>query len=188
MTVPAFLAFAVLMASGIAIFYALWIILMGFTFWFIKFDNNVTILQALIEAGRYPATVYPPWLRLIVSFIVPIALATTVPVQALRGELTWWQVVLFRPGGGYCRGCFATGVAGRCAAVQWGECVGKGRRAQARRRALLHQGSHDDTTAQGHTCGLWHSHPGSASGPLFSPASQPATCSAGRKGRLPYHG
>lgn len=94
-TVPAFLAFAILTAGGIAIFYALWIILMGITFWFIKFDNNVTILQALIEAGRYPSTVYPPWLRMIVSFVVPIAVATTVPIQALRGELTWWQVLGF---------------------------------------------------------------------------------------------
>jgi ABC-2 type transport system permease protein len=90
-----FLAFALLLASGMAIFYSLWIVMLAFTFWFIKFDNNVTILQALLEAGRYPATVYPPWLRMIVTFIVPIAVATTVPVQALRGELTWWQVPMF---------------------------------------------------------------------------------------------
>jgi ABC-2 type transport system permease protein len=89
------LAFALLLASGMAIFYSLWIAMLAFTFWFIKFDNNVTILQAVLEAGRYPATVYPPWLRLIVTFVVPIALATTTPVQALRGELLWWQVVVF---------------------------------------------------------------------------------------------
>lgn len=94
-TLPAFLGFALLVGGGMAIFYALWIVLMAFTFWFIKFDNNVTILQALIEAGRYPATVYPPWLRLIVTFVVPIALATTVPIQALRGELPWWQIGVF---------------------------------------------------------------------------------------------
>ncbi len=93
---PASLAsFALLLAGGMAIFYSLWIVMMAFTFWFIKFDNNVTILQALLEAGRYPATVYPPWLRLIVTFVVPIAVATTVPVQALRGELSWWQVLMF---------------------------------------------------------------------------------------------
>jgi ABC-2 type transport system permease protein len=68
--------------------------MIAFTFWFVKFDNNVTILQALLEAGRYPATVYPPWLRLIVTFVVPIAVATTVPLQALRGDLAWWQVLL----------------------------------------------------------------------------------------------
>lgn len=87
--------FLLLMASGAAIIYSLWIVMIAFTFWFTKFDNNVTILQALLDAGRYPATVYPPWLRLIVTFVVPIAVATTVPLQALRGDLNGWQVLLF---------------------------------------------------------------------------------------------
>ncbi len=95
-TTPAnFLVFLLLVASGMAILYSLWIVMMAFTFWFTKFDNNVTILQALLDTGRYPATVYPLWLRLIVTFVVPIAVATTVPVQALRGELTGWQILLF---------------------------------------------------------------------------------------------
>ncbi len=90
-----FLIFLLLVASGMAILYSLWIIMMAFTFWFTKFDNNVTILQALLDTGRYPATVYPLWLRLIVTFVIPVAVATTVPVQALRGELTGWQILLF---------------------------------------------------------------------------------------------
>ncbi|HEX9117602.1 MAG TPA: ABC-2 family transporter protein [Anaerolineae bacterium] len=89
------LGFLLLLASGAAILYSLWIVLMAATFWFVKFDNNVTILQALLDTGRYPATVYPPWLRLLVTFVVPIAVATTVPMQALRGDLLWWQVLLF---------------------------------------------------------------------------------------------
>ena len=88
-------SFLLLTASGALIIYSLWIVLIACTFWFVKFDNNVTILQALMDAGRYPATVYPIWLRLIVTFVIPIAIATTVPLQALRGELRWWQVLLF---------------------------------------------------------------------------------------------
>lgn len=86
--------FAVLVASGMLIIYSLWIVLIALTFWFVKFDNNVTILQALLEAGRYPATVYPFWLRMIVTFVVPVAVATTVPLQALRGELSPGSVLL----------------------------------------------------------------------------------------------
>ncbi|MGH2522642.1 MAG: ABC transporter permease, partial [Anaerolineales bacterium] len=56
-------SFVLLVASGAAIIYSLWIVMIAFTFWFTKFDNNVTILQALLDAGRFPATVYPPWLR-----------------------------------------------------------------------------------------------------------------------------
>lgn len=88
-------SFLLLVTSGATIIYSLWIVMIAFTFWFVKFDNNVTILQALLEAGRYPATVYPPWLRLIVTFVVPIAVATTVPLQALRGELNGGQIAMF---------------------------------------------------------------------------------------------
>lgn len=94
-TLASVASFALLLAGGLAIFYSLWIVMMAFTFWFIKFDNNVTILHALLEAGRYPATVYPAWLRVIITFVVPVALTTTVPVQALRGELVPWQVAGF---------------------------------------------------------------------------------------------
>ncbi|MBK7455777.1 MAG: ABC-2 family transporter protein [Anaerolineales bacterium] len=54
------LAFILLTVTGMIIIYSLWIILIAMTFWFTKFDNNVTILQALLDSGRYPATVYPP--------------------------------------------------------------------------------------------------------------------------------
>ncbi|HEX6270046.1 MAG TPA: ABC-2 family transporter protein [Anaerolineales bacterium] len=89
------LTFILLTVSGGIIIYSLWIVLIALTFWFTKFDNNVTILQALLDAGRYPVTVYPVWLRIIVTFIVPIAVATTVPLQALRGDLTIGRVLMF---------------------------------------------------------------------------------------------
>ena len=94
-TAPHILTFILLALSGTIIIYSLWIVLIALTFWFTKFDNNVTILQALMDAGRYPATVYPVWLRVIVTFIIPIAVATTVPLQALRGELVIGQILMY---------------------------------------------------------------------------------------------
>lgn len=87
--------FFVLLASGAIVLYSLWIVLIALTFWFTKFDNNVTILQALLDAGRYPATVYPFWLRALITYVIPIAVATTVPVQALRGELSLDAIALY---------------------------------------------------------------------------------------------
>jgi ABC-2 type transport system permease protein len=89
------LAFLLLATSGSLVIYSLWVVLIALTFWFTKFDNNVTILQALLDSGRYPVTVYPPWLRIIVTYLVPIALATTVPLQGLRGDLGALQVFIF---------------------------------------------------------------------------------------------
>jgi ABC-2 type transport system permease protein len=89
------LTFLLLTVSGAIVLYSLWIVLIAFTFWFTKFDNNVTILQALLDAGRYPVSVYPAWVQIIVTYLVPIAVATTVPLQALRGDLTFGRVLLF---------------------------------------------------------------------------------------------
>jgi ABC-2 type transport system permease protein len=89
------LTFFLLTVSGAIVIYSLWIVLIALTFWFTKFDNNVTILQALLDAGRYPVTVYPVWLRIIVTFVIPIAVATTVPLQGLRGELNIGRVLMF---------------------------------------------------------------------------------------------
>lgn len=88
-------SFMLLIISGTLIIYSLWVALIALTFWFTKFDNNVTILQALLDAGRYPVSVYPVWLRIIVTYLIPIAVATTVPLQALRGELGLTQVAFF---------------------------------------------------------------------------------------------
>lgn len=88
------LTFLLLTLSGSVIIYSLWIALISLTFWFTKFDNNVTLMQALLDTGRFPSVVYPIWLRIIVTFVIPIAVATTIPLQALRGELQWWQIAL----------------------------------------------------------------------------------------------
>ena len=89
------LTFILLTISGAIVIYSLWIVLIALTFWFTKFDNNVTILQALLDAGRYPVTVYPVWLRIIVTFVIPVAVATTVPLQALRGDLNAGRVLMY---------------------------------------------------------------------------------------------
>ena len=89
------LTFILLTISGAIVIYSLWIVLIALTFWFTKFDNNVTILHALLDSGRYPVTVYPAWLRIIVTFVIPIAVATTIPLQALRGDLNMNQVIIF---------------------------------------------------------------------------------------------
>ena len=94
-TASSILTFILLTVSGTIVIYSLWIVLIALTFWFTKFDNNVTILQALMDSGRYPATVYPAWLRIIVTFVIPIAVATTIPLQGLRGDLGLNQVLIF---------------------------------------------------------------------------------------------
>ncbi len=81
-------AFAVALLSGGAIVYSFWLILATCSFWFVRVENILVIFQSMYEAGRWPVSLYPGWLRFAMTFIVPVAFATTVPAQALSGRLT----------------------------------------------------------------------------------------------------
>lgn len=80
--------FALVLLSGGAIVYSFWLILAVFSFWFVRLENILVIFQSMYEAGRWPISIYPQWMRYTLTFLVPIAFATTVPAEALSGRLT----------------------------------------------------------------------------------------------------
>jgi ABC-2 type transport system permease protein len=79
---------AMLMAGGVII-YSFWLILATLSFWFVRVENILVIFQSIYEAGRWPISLYPGWLRFGLTFIVPVAFATTIPAEALTGRLNW---------------------------------------------------------------------------------------------------
>lgn len=87
-------AFGVALLAGATIVYSFWLILATSAFWFVKTENILVIFQAMYQAGRWPVTIYPPWLQGILTFLVPIAFAVTVPAQALTGRLTLQTLLL----------------------------------------------------------------------------------------------
>jgi len=80
--------FAVALLAGGAIVYSFWLILATCSFWFVRMENILVIFQSMYGAGRWPVSLYPQWLRFALTFIVPVAFATTVPAEALSGRLT----------------------------------------------------------------------------------------------------
>lgn len=81
------LSFLVALVAGAAMVYSFWLMLATCTFWFVRLENILVIFQAMWEAGRWPVAIYPSWLRYALTFIVPVAFATTVPAEALAGRL-----------------------------------------------------------------------------------------------------
>jgi len=81
-------AFGMALLAGGAIVYSFWLILATCSFWFVRVENILVIFQSMYEAGRWPVSLYPSWLRFALTFVVPVAFATTVPAQALTGRLT----------------------------------------------------------------------------------------------------
>ncbi|MFN8440524.1 MAG: ABC-2 family transporter protein [Caldilineaceae bacterium] len=82
------LPFAIALIAGATIVYSFWMMLATCAFWFVKTENILVIFQSMYQAGRWPVTIYPGWLQAILTFMVPITFAVTVPAQALTGRLT----------------------------------------------------------------------------------------------------
>lgn len=80
--------FILMLAAGTIIIYSFFLILATLSFWFVRVENFLTIFQSMYEAGRWPVSLYPGWLRYGLTFVVPVAFATTVPAEALTGHLT----------------------------------------------------------------------------------------------------
>lgn len=88
------LAFAVALAVGAVLIYCFWLALATAAFWVVNMWHMVELFDGIYLTGRWPVGVYPPWLRLGVTFLVPVAFAVTVPAEALTSRLDWQTLVL----------------------------------------------------------------------------------------------
>jgi ABC-2 type transport system permease protein len=80
--------FGVTLLSGGAIVYSFWLMLATCSFWFVKVTNILHIFESVYQAGRWPLGLYPPWLRNALTFVVPVAVAVTIPAEALVARLS----------------------------------------------------------------------------------------------------
>ena len=80
--------FAVTLLCGGLIIYSFWLMLSTSAFWFVKVENIQVIFMSMWQAGRWPVSIYPAWLRAVLTFLVPVAFATTVPASAVSGRIS----------------------------------------------------------------------------------------------------
>lgn len=80
------ISFVVALFSGLTILYAILLIISALVFWSpgILFT---WIFDGLFQMARYPMGMYPGWLRMVLTWVVPVGMITTVPAEALTGTL-----------------------------------------------------------------------------------------------------
>ena len=94
LSVGAVTLFVVVLLAGVAIIYSFMLILSTMAFWFVRLDNVLVIFQTMFgNAGSWPITIYPGWLRTTLTFFVPVAFAVTIPAESLTGRLDGMTVV-----------------------------------------------------------------------------------------------
>lgn len=86
-TLAGVLSGGLLVAAALVIVYAIWFLLTTTAFWFVKVENITELFNGLFRAGQFPVAVFPSWVRLLFTFIIPIAFVTTVPAEALVGRV-----------------------------------------------------------------------------------------------------
>lgn len=86
--------FAFTLAAGMVLIYCLWLALTAGAFWFVRMEMLQDLFTGMYRAGQYPVTIYPGWLRLILTYLVPIGFAITVPSESLTGRLTSTRLVV----------------------------------------------------------------------------------------------
>jgi ABC-2 type transport system permease protein len=76
-----------LFAAGLVAMYSLWLLCAAAGFWVVRLDNLTYLLGAIFDVARWPVAVFPGLWRFVFTFVVPVAVMTTFPAQALLGTL-----------------------------------------------------------------------------------------------------
>ena len=94
------MAFMIALSGGFLIVYSFWLILATLSIWFVKVENILFIFQSIYQAGRWPVDIYPRWLKATLTFIVPVAFATSIPAKNLTGQITEIELLFAAAGAG----------------------------------------------------------------------------------------
>jgi len=82
---------AMLLASAVAILYAISILVISLAFFVVKVDNLIYLFISVYDAARWPASIFRGALAFVFTFVVPLSVMTTFPALALLGKLSALQ-------------------------------------------------------------------------------------------------
>lgn len=88
------LVFLGLLICGGIMIYCFWLMLTTVAFWIVRAEQFAELFNGIYAAGRWPVTIYPGWLQISLTYIIPIAFAVTVPAEVITNKLTPDTVIL----------------------------------------------------------------------------------------------
>jgi ABC-2 type transport system permease protein len=81
-------AVAAMLFAAVSVLYSIWILVISLAFYVVRIDNLSYLFMSVFDFARYPVTIFRGPVRLIFTFVLPLALMTTFPAQAILGTLT----------------------------------------------------------------------------------------------------
>ena len=86
LTLARLVTFLIALGTGVTVLYAILLAFTALVLWSPGFFFT-WVFDAVFQMARYPVGLYPGWLRLALTWVVPVGIMTTVPAQALTGQL-----------------------------------------------------------------------------------------------------
>lgn len=86
LTLGQMLMFLGAMLASVTVLYAILLIFTALVFWGPGMLFT-WVFDAIFQLARYPIGVYPGWLQFVLTWIIPVAVLTTIPAQALTGDV-----------------------------------------------------------------------------------------------------
>ncbi len=78
----------ILLCTATVLLYSLWILTVSAAFYVVRVDNLTYFFDSIFDAARWPSSVFRGILRFVFTFVIPLALMTTFPAQAMLGKLS----------------------------------------------------------------------------------------------------
>ncbi len=82
------MASLLMLLTATAVLYSMWIAVVSVAFFAVRVDNLGHLFGSIFDAARWPISVFRGAVRFLFTFVFPLALMTTVPAQALLGQLS----------------------------------------------------------------------------------------------------
>lgn len=73
--------------AGMVALYAFGVLILCASFRAVQLQNLTFLIEAILDFARWPAQVFRGFLRMVFTFVVPLAVMTTYPAEALLGRL-----------------------------------------------------------------------------------------------------
>ncbi|MCS7059711.1 MAG: ABC-2 family transporter protein [Anaerolineae bacterium] len=86
--------FALMLLMAVLIVYSIWMVIATLAFWLVKVNNMAELFTSVYDTGRFPVTTFDGLIRLVLTFVIPIAFITTFPAQSVLGRLDTETVLM----------------------------------------------------------------------------------------------
>ncbi|XXF81658.1 ABC-2 family transporter protein [Myxococcaceae bacterium GXIMD 01537] len=86
-SLPGILGACLLLGTSTLLLYSLWILTVSAAFFVVKVDNLTYFFSSIFDFARWPSSVFRGALAFFFTFVIPLALMTTFPAEAMLGRL-----------------------------------------------------------------------------------------------------